>query len=195
MPEVDFDGLHFGLWADHGERAGREFIVLACWSSRMRKMWLLDEYVNSKPTTPEEDAVGVLEMFARNGIDWTYIDSWVGDVNSSGKSVAGSPVNDELAKALAKLLGFREGDVPIVIDKPSKGRGSVERSIRLVNTAFMRGQLKVLPSATRLRHAYQHIRKGDEDLKHGPDAISYGATPIVMEWGSSGAGDLYLSGR
>jgi len=192
LPDIE-ESVQFGVWMDHGERAGREFVLLACWLER-GPLYVLDEYVSERPTTELDDARSILAMLERNDLEWWDVDNWVGDVNTAGKSVAGSSVNEEIARYLGVLTGHPAGRTPFKIDKPSKAPGSVGRGIRTINSAFMRGQIYVLNRCHRLRYALQHSR-GEEDLKHGLDALAYGAVPVVSRWSQSNVSRLRLRGR
>ena len=169
--DVPPKGVHLGVGVDHGEGAGKQVAVLIAWNGT--GMWALDECVNTKATTPAQDAKAIREMLLRNGYDVNQVDRWVGDVNSAGKLSAGTKVNDLLAAALCREAGY--GRLAIRIEVPVKGMGSVGFGEKLVNAGFLRGQIKVAPECQTLVNSLRHYRGGaaDEPLKHALDAFRY----------------------
>lgn len=155
-----------GIGADHGEGAGRENVVLILWNPTKKLLWILDEYVSKRTTTPEEDAVAIRSMLAKHNLDAVSVDSAVGDTNSAGKG-SGGRVNDLLGSALGLRIG-----------SPSKGPGSVEWGTRLLDVALRRGQVRIHPRCGATIAAMKHW-KGGEEWKDLIDAIRYVATPIL----------------
>lgn len=155
-----------GLGLDHGEGAGRENCVLILWNSAKKLLWIIDEYVSTRSTTPEEDAVCLRSMLLRHRLDPVAVDSAVGDTNSAGKG-SGGRVNDLIGHA----LGVRVGS-------PSKGPGSVEWGTRLLDVALRRGQVRVHPRCGATIAAMKHWT-GKEEHKDLIDAVRYVATPIL----------------
>ena len=182
----------FGVWMDHGENAGHEFVVLAVW--RQGEMYIIDEYVNPRATKPMDDAEAIVAMLAAHGLQWSDIDSWVGDVNSSGKSEAGSSVNAEIADAIGQITGHPKGRSPIRIEKPHKGPGSVQKRIRVLHSAILKGELAFHVRARRAIQCFGS-HAGDEATKHAIDAVGYGAVQILESWQNVRVGDLRLRGR
>lgn len=188
----------FGVFVDHGEKIGHEAAVLVVWQrpsgTRKGGVWVIDEYVNTTQTSPDEDAAGILSMLDRHGLEWSDIGLWVGDVNSGGKSVAGTSVNELLADAIGRATYHPAGQSPIWIDKPRKGAGSVEQRYRILNSAFLRGDLHVHSRCLMVKKCFTHFA-GQEDLKHFVDAVGYGVVPVLESWKHPGWRALWLKGR
>jgi len=157
-----------GLGIDHGELAGHEVCVLVVFERGKNLIWVLDEYVSSTSTTPEEDAHKIRQMLGRHGISPSDVDIARGDVNSVGKLGAGNKVNDLLGHA----LGIR-------VSKPGKGPGSIDFGVRLLNVALRRGHLRLHPNAKGTLKALQHWQGKDDGYKHYVDALRYVAVPIL----------------
>jgi phage terminase large subunit-like protein len=171
-------GCRWGWGIDHGEGPGKEFAVLVAWNES--GIWVVDEYVNAVATGPDQDADGIIDALDRNCLTLQRIHTWIGDVNSAGKAasypgeaayVPGTKINRILAAALGRATGHE--DRPVVhIRTPSKGPKSVEVGLRMMNSAFAMGFLKVHRRCRNLVRALQHFR-GEEELKHGLDATRY----------------------
>lgn len=154
-----------GIGIDHGELAGREAAVLALWSYEKKLIWIVDEYISSSSTTPEDDAREIAAMLQRRGQTPAGLDMAIGDVNSAGKLAQGQSVNQLLEHELPGLE----------ITTPVKGPGSVDYRLRLVNLALRRGHLKVHPRCKGFVRYLRHYRGGkkDEELGHVGDGAGY----------------------
>ena len=173
----------WGIGVDHGEGIGNQCAVLVCWDRE--HIWILDEYVSTKPTTPKEDARAILGMLQQNGLAAHNVHSWVGDTNSSGKSTPGQSINKLLGVQIAELEGYRWD--AIKIGDPVKGPRSVDMGERLLDAGFLRSQVRVHARCTHLVHALRHYRGGgkDEELKHILDALRYVAFPVLTAFNKS----------
>jgi hypothetical protein len=161
------------LGFDHGERPGAEFCLLAYqWEERdgvCLHVW--DEYESQGRTTEQQDALRIEAMLGRHDLELLNVDDAVGDVNSAGKSRAGTSVNEEFEAAFALLSGL--GRPPFRIAKPSKGKGSVLKAVRIVNAAMLHGRLKIHPRCVRLLESVARWNGRDNDHKHAVDALLY----------------------
>ena len=172
--------VKIALGIDHGEGIGKEAAILMLYTEGdYPKIWILDEYNNTKRTDPDEDAAGILEMLARHDIQPQEVDLAVGDINSLGKGGGGIKVNDALAEAIRRQTKTKH--LPIVIRSARKGRGSVMYGSRLINYAFRRADLTIHPRCKNLIHSFQHFKGSEEDLKHNLDAARYAISSILME--------------
>jgi phage terminase large subunit-like protein len=172
--------VKIALGIDHGEGIGKEAAILMLYTEGdYPKIWILDEYNNTKRTDPDEDAAGILEMLARHDIRPQEVDLAVGDINSLGKGGGGIKVNDALAEAIRRQTKTKH--LPIVIRSARKGRGSVMYGSRLINYAFRRADLTIHPRCKNLIHSFQHFKGSEEDLKHNLDAARYAISSILME--------------
>lgn len=178
-PARELEQVPEGRWRvrvamDHGEGAGHQHVGLLLYDDR--RVIVADEYVNLKASAIEEDARGIVAMLARNGMHPAAVDSWVGDVNSSGKANAGSSVNADMARAIGALVGAPS---LVRIGKPDKRPGSVEYGTRLLNYALHRGDLDVVKVArTTARALWHHAEDGDE-YTHAVDMLRYGAVDLL----------------
>jgi len=173
-PIIEHRNYQMGLGIDHGEGAGRQAAVLVLWSTKPGiRIHVIDEYVSAKATTPEEDAKAIRAMLARHGFNPNQVDLAYGDINSAGKRSPGTKINDLLSY---ELNGLR-------IRTPSKGPGSVEFGVRLINVALRRGHLKVHPSCQSLDHSLRHWtgkKSQHNDLTHTLDALRYLVVPVLQ---------------
>lgn len=165
IPKLSWE---IGLGMDHGELAGHQICVLVLINKSKNLVWVLDEYVSTKSTTPEEDAVEIRKMLSRHNFDPISIDHAVGDTNSAGKG-SGGRVN--------KILGDQ---LQIRISNPDKSPGSVEWGTRLLNIFLKRGNLKVHSRCLRTAASLKHWRGGNnEEWKHIIDGLRYVLVPQI----------------
>lgn len=157
---------HVGIGIDHGEGAGRENAVLIVYNFAKNLIWIIDEYVSTRSTTPEEDAFAIKAMLGRHNFDSVSVDSAYGDVNSAGKG-SGGKVNTIMGDA----LGLR-------IMTPAKGPGSVEWGTRLLDIALRRGQVRIHSRCGATIASMKHWR-GKEEWKDLIDAARYVMVPIL----------------
>lgn len=170
--------VSIAIGIDHGEGVGKEAAILMLYTGdEFPKIWIIDEYRNTKRTDPDEDAAGILEMLRRHDIHPGEVDLAVGDINTAGKGGGGIKVNDALADAVRRQTKTR--NVPFVIRSARKGRGSVMYGSRLINYAFRRGDLTIHPRCKTLLHSFQHFKGSEEDLKHPLDAARYAISAIL----------------
>ena len=165
---------------DHGELPGKEIALLVY-------MWLdkdtgrpfahiAREYKSPGRTTEAMDAMAIKNILEEEGLSLLSVDDAVGDVNSAGKSRAGSSVNEIMSESFAVLNGGRR---PFRISKPRKGPGSILRGANAVNTAFLDDRLTIDPSCIHLIDSLSHWRgKSSSPFKDAFDALSYG----VADW-------------
>jgi len=172
--------VKLALGIDHGEGIGKEVcILLAYLEGDWPRIWILDEYINTKRTDPDEDAEGILKMLQRHNINPEEIDLAIGDINTTGKGGGGIKVNDALADAIRRKTKTRYP--PLIIRSARKGRGSVMFGSRLMNYALRRGDLTIHPRCKKLIHSFQHFKGKEEDLKHTLDAARYIVSSILSD--------------
>lgn len=202
-PSWDEDRPVFvGVGADYGERPGSTVYLLMLWQPDpfFPKAYFLDEYVSEDASTPEQDAVRVLDMLARNGMKAWSVDTWVGDINSAGKAYSGDSLNRVMGFFLAKTAGTREGMppelaanhmAPVPILGADKTAGSVDWGCRILNRGFIRKDVLINPACKTLIKGCNHWKGGntgkDGELKHGIDAGRYIATEAMGESGGYSA--------
>lgn len=163
-----------GLGMDHGEGTGKEYAVLVVRNGD--RLYAVDEYSAAANTTPAMDAAHILAMIERNGLRPTDVGLCKGDINSSGKLGAGLSVNELMEREFARLT--KRAVPPFRIETPAKGRGSVDSGRRMLNNAFISGNLFILDTCPRLVHACRHWR-GGRDLADPIDAFRYIATEMM----------------
>lgn len=158
---------------DHGILAGKTVSLL--WAYRGAQSWVVDEYVSDAAMTPEQLAKEVDKMLARHGFDLRDVNKAVGDINVSGHT--GRSINKGLETAFASICRMRSP--PFRIAAPHKTRGSIHYGIRLVNHAFIRGDIKVHSRCLKLIDACKHWEGGktgdDGLLSDRIDPLRYGA--------------------
>ena len=156
------------LSLDHGESAGKEFVLLGYVNRETRSLHVVDEYVSPTTTTPEDDHKGIGVMLARHGLKDADLDEIVGDVNSAGKQAAGLKVND-LFRALFNKR----------VDRPDKGAGSVDYGVRILNYAFKADMITVSERCVKLNKCLKNWTGADDKLKDGIDSLRYLAVPVI----------------
>jgi len=170
--------VKIAIGIDHGEGIGKEAAILMLYiDGDYPKIWVIDEYRNTKRTDPDEDAYGILKMLRRHDIRPQEVDLCVGDINTAGKGAGGIKVNDALSDAIRRQTKTKHP--PIVIRSARKGRGSVMYGSRLINYALRRGDLTLHPRCKTLIHSFQHFKGHEEDLKHPLDAARYVISAIL----------------
>jgi hypothetical protein len=169
------------LGVDHGERAGHEAVLLILVNFETQTIYVIDEYFNGVPTTPEMDVDGIKELLARNRMTLASVDLGIGDTNSLGKLGAGRSVNDEFQR----LTG-------VPFKKPDKRAGSIDYSVRFLTRGFAREQIKIMPRCKRLINSLKHWdgSKKTENVKHFIDALRYAVTPILENFSEQGYSQL-----
>lgn len=195
--------VYVGVGADYGSRPGSTVYELFLWQDDpyFPVGYFLDEYVSEDASTPEQDAVRVVQdLLARNGLSVWQVDTWVGDINSAGKAYAGDSLNRVMGFFLAKQHGISLGMppelaardmVPVPILQADKTAGSVDWGCRILNRGFIRGDLRIHPRCKVLVKGCNHWKGGntgeDGELKHGLDAARYIATEAMGESGGYSA--------
>jgi len=196
----DTDPMYCGPWhweatADHGELAMHEAVVFYGVRKVRRKAPLIGfgvefmfvgEYQSSSRTGFDEDAVEIKKVLDRigrhlenetlkNPAAW----SWVGDINSAGKGMAGISANE----AMAQALGIRKD----AFRTPDKSPGSVDDGLLKLKTAIdsrptplrlASGSQGHLGTPNLWRALRGHNGKADS-TKHFVDAIRYGVVPYL----------------
>lgn len=165
-----------GIGIDHGEGVGKQVAIIALWTAD--QVIVIDEIVNEKATTPDEDAKAILKRLSQWGWRLDEVQVMRGDVNSGGKMAGGHKVNELLSAALHRQAGFKRQCVEV--QSADKGKGSVEYGERLLNNALLRGTLLVHDRCSTLIKSLRHYT-GEEDLKHPLDALRYLIVPVLSD--------------
>jgi len=171
----------WALGMDHGELAGHETAVLVAYvrGRDWTTLWVVDEYISASRTTEEDDARGLMAMFARNGIRATQIARAVGDTNSGGKGARGESINSIISRAVASECGFAAHRPPFTLEPANKKGGMMAAGVKLINNGLARGQLHVSPRCRQGQASLRHWRGKDDEYKHWVDAFRYIATPLL----------------
>lgn len=180
---------------DYGDDRLRTAAVLAAiytdprGDDRETRIWVLGEYVPDRPTTPEQDAEGVLGLLASRGLRWSDLTWAHGDkrlTDASGRDTRKS--NGLMADSLARHLGQRGGMLSPVLHGakrvPGVGRlgpeGALWPSVKWLHSAMMRDQLWCDTSAVRVRAAFD---SWDGTAKHPTkDALDGLRYALVRYW-------------
>lgn len=165
-----------GIGVDHGEGVGKQVAVIVVWTHD--RIYVIDEIVNERATTPDDDARAILKRLDEWGWRLDEVQHFRGDVNSGGKLAGGQKVNDLLCAALHRQAGFKR--VAVEVQAADKGRGSVEYGERLLNNALLRGSLLVHDRCATLIRCLRHY-SGEEALKHLIDSLRYIIVPILAD--------------
>lgn len=209
--QFETEGCRVGPWhqvasADHGELAGHQHVVFSLVRKLIPQVGVpfaqaaaVAEYVSSERSSFEADAVGIrktLDLLGQS-CDWLPRNrlrdpatwSWVGDVNTAGKGMAGVTANE----ALAMALGLRRD----AFRTPDKGAGSVSAGTVALKAALDTRPCQVrvasgstgLVGAPVLWRALTRHRGVDDATKHAVDAWRYGIVEY-LEPGSVPVRDL-----
>lgn len=169
------------LSMDHGEKMGSQIAHLILYNDNHSHPQIIvaDEYVSPKATTPEEDADYIIDMLNRNGVSPDSVDLAVGDINF-GKT-AGVRINELLLQNITRKLHRKRP--PFQITTPLRSQGAKEWSMRCMNHALRRNDMKVLAKCTFLKKGLKYW-KGQErgkgsDVRHAIDACRYGVLAIL----------------
>jgi len=102
------DGTPVGVGIDHGSKPGAQRATLAAVGGRSlaARAWALGHYKGDGRTESEQDARGILEMLADNGLTVQDVDLWVGDRAHHGDFRGGRKSNERLKAAIAKQIGL-----------------------------------------------------------------------------------------
>lgn len=189
----DVRGWDLIVGMDHGTPAGKQCAVLAAvhgGDTPRPRVAFLDESVNSGLTTPENDAQGVLDMLARNGLTYDHVDRWIGDVPTESKMYGIRKSNAEIRRELARLLKRRVENTKF-IDQPKKHGNSMTMGYRMLNTIFGRRSFGGRPDGmvsdrcTNFVHACWNFKGDTHDpvkdvLDGGRYAVERAVSPAMM---------------
>ena len=171
--------VSIGIGIDHGTTAGHQAAVLLAWQGP--RIWVIDEYVSEWGTEPREDAMAILAMLSRAGLDPYDVIRAVGDTNLSG----GFRCNDLIQDAIKDKMGLKAP--PFRIRNADKSSGSVDFGMRVLNHAASRGDFMVLDSCTHTLDSMRNWLGGrsfgtvDAKLSHMADAIRYILADILRD--------------
>jgi len=173
--------VSIGLGIDHGEDAGKECALLVAVEladPQRPRIWFLDEYISPGHTGIDADAMAILDMLDRAGLQPEAVDVAVGDHNSAGKSQAGFGINALMTESIARQCGRPESSPPFKIKPARKGPGSVIYTSRLLHAAMVKGDFRVHPRCKQLIESLRHWRgpggsAANRELTHTLDAARY----------------------
>lgn len=129
---------------DHGTGAGKQAAALVAVYQPERELhprvWVLEEYRADGFSTPEMDAIGIMEMLGRRGFGYDDVDKWWGD-RATGMDKHDIAKSNKLIRVeLARLMGRRDSDPRMKrIEVPYKRTGSVLWGFRMLNAMMARG--------------------------------------------------------
>lgn len=173
------------LGGDHGVGARREVVVLSLRNDRLREIWAVGIYLNTKRTGPLEDALAIRQLLDDRGIQPWQVSEARMDVGQLGKGTAGdtgSSINLSLSTCTypsgerkgQKVLGFP-------INLPAKGPGSIEKGVELMNPALASLSLMVDECCSALAVAAESWT-GAEEYKDPIDAWRYDVSFALQSW-------------
>lgn len=170
---------HYRLSGDYGEGPGKTaFYLQGIVGNREPYTYIvLGEYVSEERTTPTQDAVGVVDMIRAVGIDPREIARAFGDVNSSGKLGAGSSCNEEMERAIARIL--KVSRCPFTFEVPDKGKGSVSFGEGGMSHAMIEDRFFVVDDCASLLSSIRNYTGKEESLKHAIDGVRYGIADLL----------------
>lgn len=176
--------VRIALGIDHGAGVGREVAILIAVdeSAEHPAIYVLDEYVSTAETTPEQDARALLTMLRAHGLSWRSIDHAHGD--RPYDKTSGRKGNFDIEDALIRELGKHRRDdlVPRIWSAKrgkDSGKGSKEQSTTWLHRAMLRpGQFHVHPRCKRLIDSIKGWDYTDaSEWKDAIDALRYALIP------------------
>ncbi len=187
-PQPDLD---WGVGLDYGIAPGKTVAVLAANFQPYGfppEVFYHDLYKSHGASSIEEDAVEVLAMIDRCGLDYTDIAYWVGDRKAQARAQGVEKSNEDLRAAMALLLGKPMSHLR-PIRQPRKPEGSVVRGGQLIQTLFVQNRALVRPHMKPLIDAFR-LFNGDprHPTKDPFDACSYITQRLVKRgvWVATG---------
>ena len=182
--------IRVGVGVDHGSKPGAQVAILVAIMGYglHARIWILDEYVSGS-TTSEQDAVGVVAMLRRNGLEIKDVDLWVGDRAHDFRG--GRKANQYFRQGLAKQLGFdisRRGwgdKIPRPLQMmavPRKSLNSAYEGADIIHRRMLRGPdyYAVSSCCKSLDESHRTWRGGQrEPAKDACDAERYIVVPMM----------------
>lgn len=176
------ESAFYGLGIDHGTAVGKQAAVLigvAARHSERPRVWYMGEYTTDEASTPEDDALGILEMLEACEVPFDAVDLIVGDIDARSKRDDATKSNKLVRRELARALERPTRDVQYIAPV-KKFAGSVAYGLRLMNTLFARRDDDGRPSALihprcakLIRAAQQFAGDSHDPLKDVLDAGRY----------------------
>ena len=136
------------------------------------------EWVGRGNMTPRDVAAGVVGMLTSMDLTIHHVAKLVGDVNSAGLIGGGATYNEFVERALCEVLGLQT--LPVSIEIPSKGRGSVDAGEGAMSHAMKEGRYLVHESCRALIHSAKHYTGREKDLKDPIDSARYGVADVLL---------------
>lgn len=169
---------------DHGVKAGRQAAVLVGYDTDSQTAYLLDEYRADGRSSTREDARAITSMLRDNGVDWRDVSYWIGDRRHSGDHRGAGKSNRELRLALCREWGVEPTTAyrkhGLWINTPTKGTGSSERGMRLMNSLMRTGEMLVHARCESFDDAARNWGGAKQDpRKDILDAANYAISKLV----------------
>ena len=188
-------GTFVAVGIDHGSKPGaqRASLVYVSGSHLAARAHVADHYRGDGRTESEDDARGILDMLARNGIRLEDVDMWVGDRSHRGDRWGGVKSNVRLQRAIAQQSGINVNrkrhlwtrDLPDALAKmrkPRKYDGSVWDGCDILHRLMVAGRLTISPRSEcdPLDLDFSSWQAAYTDpAKDGIDSVRYPIVPAV----------------
>ena len=161
---------------DHGEGTGKQIAHLSLVTAS--RVVVAREWVGRGNMTPRDVATGVVGMLTSMDLTIHHVAKLVGDVNSAGLVGGGATYNEFVERALCEVLGLQT--LPVSIEIPHKGRGSVDAGEGAMSHAMKEGRYLVHESCRALIHSAKHYTGREKDLKDPIDSARYGVADVLL---------------
>lgn len=188
-------GTFVAVGIDHGSKPGaqRASLVYVSGSHLGARAHVADHYRGDGRTESEDDARGILDMLARNGIRLEDVDMWVGDRSHRGDRWGGVKSNVRLQRAIAQQTGINvhrkrhlwTRDLPDALAKmrkPRKYDGSVWDGCDILHRLMVAGRFTISPRSEcdPLDVDFSSWQAAYTDpAKDGIDSVRYPVVPAV----------------
>lgn len=183
--ELPASQVLIAVGVDHGAKAGRQRAVLvyATQIAGHARAWIVDESASTERSGVEQDARGILDMLARNGVALHEVDYWIGDRRHGGDWRGNQKSNRDLKRAIALLTRKSLDELPAPLrfmSVPRKWSGSVAYGVRLMNKMMADDLLTVSPRAKEVIEGMRYwMGSPDDPKKDAVDAARYAIEKLV----------------
>jgi len=136
----DWRNARLVVGLDHGTADGKQCAMLVAVDgghTERPRVAYLDETVSEGYTTPEHDAVAILEMLGRWRLQYDNVDLWIGDVATGSKKYQVRKSNTHVRNEMARQLGKSSRQIKPFAE-PVKYASSLSDGMHLLNTLFER---------------------------------------------------------
>jgi phage terminase large subunit-like protein len=185
--------MQLALGIDHGSGTGHQVAVLIgvidhAFDDGGPEVWVLDAVESNGRTTTQDDAVDVLRMLHRNGLEWEHLDFAYGDRMLGSRHDPDRKSNVDLERAIKHELGLRSGvrlrpRIRSAKRGKGRGRGAPSRGWRFLHERMIKPDRFHVHSdcAIVINSLLRWDGRDGSEHKHSLDALRYGLDPWIFD--------------